>query len=86
MNIELDQIKLIDYAIKGINADVDKLERSIEKGRKLLKDIEKGIASDSKKSPDEIRQIIAAKKAEIESLVKYENEIKWKQLELKGEI
>lgn len=33
----LNQIDILDFAIKGVNADIDKLEQSIKKGRNLLK-------------------------------------------------
>lgn len=83
---KLNQIVLMDYAIKGINADIDKLERSIRRGKQLLKDIESGISHPTSKQPDEIRKIIFERKSEIEHLKQLESDIEWQQLELKGEL
>ena len=83
---KLNQIVLMEYAVKGINADIDKLERSIRRGHQLLKDIESGIAHPTSKQPDEIRKVIFEKKAEIEHLKRLESDIEWQKLELKGEL
>lgn len=81
----LNQIDILDFAIKGVNADIEKLEQSIKKGRKLLKDYENGVTFKTKKTPYEIQEVIQKKKAEIEDLVQVENELKWKLAELKEE-
>ncbi len=81
----LNQIDILDFAIKGVNADIDKLEQSIKKGRNLLKEYENGVTFKAKKTPYEIQEVIQKKKAEIEDLKQIENELQWQLLELKDE-
>lgn len=77
----LNQKQLIEYAIKGVNADIGKIERSIRRGENLLLAIEKGIAQ-SNKTPLEIKQSIQKKKAEIEHLTFTVMKLKWELSEL----
>lgn len=86
MTDKLNQIVLMDYAIKGVNAEIDELEKTIRKGQRLLRDMESGIEYKTTKQPDEIRKIIFEKKAEVEHLVQLKDDIKWQQLEVKGEL
>ena len=81
----LNQIDILDFAIKGVNADIEKLEQSIKKGRNLLKEYENGVTFKTKKTPYEIQEVIQKKKAEIEDLKQIENELQWQLLELKDE-
>lgn len=78
----LNQKQLIEYAIKGVNADIDKIERSIRRGENLLEAKEKGIAPYSDKTPLEIKQTIQKKKAEVEHLTFTVMKLKWELSEL----
>lgn len=80
--MDLSQKQIIEYAVKGINADIDKIERSIKRGERLLLAKKKGIAPYSDKTPTEIKQIIQKKKAEVESLVSKAMRLNWKLSEL----
>ena len=77
----LTKKELIEYAIKGIDADIGKIERSIRRGENLLLAIEKGI-SQSNKTPLEIKQSIQKKKAEVEHLTFTVMKLKWELSEL----
>lgn len=77
----LTKKELIEYAIKGIDADIAKIERSIKRGQTLLADIEKGIAQ-SNKTPLEIKQTIQKKKAEVEHLIFIKLKLTWELAEI----
>lgn len=64
-----DQKTILEYAIKGIDAEIDQLEKSIQKGKKM-------IAEDERKLYD-IQPIISMKKSEIENLLKLKGELSW---------
>ena len=69
--------KVLEYAIKGINAEIAKLEKNIKQGQEYLKQYENGEKPKTNKTPYEIQAIIKAKKEEIENLLKDEADIKW---------
>ena len=81
----LNQFEIVEFAIKGVYADIEKLEQSIKKGKQLLKEFEENGKSKTSKTPFEIHQVIQAKKAEIEELTEVESELKWKLSELQDE-
>lgn len=70
----LDQKIILEYAIKGIDAQIDELEKSISKGRKLIKEDESKLY--------DLQPIINIKKDEIEKLLKHQGELKWQLAEL----
>lgn len=69
--------KILEYAIAGLNAEIDQLEKSINQGKQYLKQIENGEKPKTDKSSYEINVIIRKKKEEIENLEKEKSEIKW---------
>lgn len=73
----LDKNKVIEYAIKGVNAEIDELEKAINQGKKFLKQYEEGEKPKTPKTAFEIKKIISKKKEEIEKLEKYKNELKF---------
>lgn len=70
----LEQKTILEYAIKGIDAQIDELEKSISKGRKLIKEDESKLY--------DLQPIINIKKDEIEKLLKHQGELKWQLAEL----
>ena len=54
----MEEKSLIEWAIKGIHAEIDQLEKDINTGRQLLRQYERGEKPKTSKSPDEIREII----------------------------
>lgn len=73
--------KIIEYAIKGVNAEIDEKEKTIHQGEKFLKQYENGEKPKTPKTPQEITVIIRKKKEEIEKLVKFQNDLKWQLTE-----
>ena len=73
----LTKTQLIEYAIKGIDADIEVLEKSIKKGKSILQAHEKGIATPSPKSTQETRDIVQAKQAELERLNEVKHSLRW---------
>ena len=67
--------KVIEYAVKGIIAEIDEKEKAINQGKQFLKQIENGEKPKTPKSEYEIHVIIRKKKEEIEQLAKYKNEL-----------
>jgi len=74
--------KILEYAIKGINAEIDEIEKTIHQGQQFLKQYENGEKPKTTKTQYEIHVIIRKKKAEIEKLVKDKDDIKWQLAEL----
>lgn len=64
----LNDIQIIEYAVKGITAEIEELEKTIRKGYALVKQIDNGEKVKSSKSRYEILEICREKKSEIERL------------------
>lgn len=78
--------EIYEYAVKGLYADIDKLEKDINRGKRLLLEYERGQKPTTSKTPQEIKEIIREKKAEIEVLDKKRFELTWKMsTEMKNE-
>lgn len=75
--MEIKQIT--DWAIKGINKEIEDLEKSIKQGKQYLLQIERGEKVKTPKSAEEIKQIIEDKTAEIEKLEKLKFSLKWEE-------
>lgn len=73
----LSQKQIIEYAIKGIAAEIDALEKDIQKGYQLVNKIENGEKVKTTKTKLEILEICRTKKAEIEKLDKERFDLKW---------
>lgn len=74
--------KILEYAIKGINAEIDELEKTIRQGKQFLQQIANGEKPKTNKSEYEINVIIRKKKEEIEKLAKDKDDIKWQLAEM----
>lgn len=70
--------EILQYAIKGITAEIEELEKSVRKGYELVKQIEQGQKVKTPKTKQEILEICHAKKAEIEKLDKERFDLRWK--------
>ena len=64
----MKHIEIYEWAIKGLRAEVEKLDNDIRTGKRLLEQYEKGDQPKTPKTPQEIRQIIQRKREEIEEL------------------
>lgn len=73
----LNQNQIIEYAIKGITADIEKLEKTVREGNALVTKIDNGEKVKTTKTRYEIIEINKQKKAEIEKLVKERFELSW---------
>lgn len=74
--------QILEYAIKGINAEIDELEKVIHQGNKFLKQYENGEKPKTEKTQYEIHVIIRKKKDEIEKLAKFKDDLKWQLAEI----
>ena len=59
---------ILEYAVKGLRAEVEKLDNDIRTGQRLLEQYEKGEQPKTPKTPQEIRAIIQRKREQIEEL------------------
>ena len=75
----MERKELLSWAIKGLSAEIDELERSIRKGEKYLDEYRNGKQPKSKKTPEEIKNIIQEKKKQIESLDKKRFNLSWER-------
>ena len=73
----MKQKDLIAWAVKGIGAEIDGIEKAVNQGKRYLLEYEQGKQPKTPKTPDEIRQIIGEKKAEIERLYKMKQDLTW---------
>ena len=80
----MNQTELMKWAIKGLMAEIDGIEKAVNQGKQYLLQYEKGQQPKTPKTPDEIRQIIGEKKAEIERLYKMKQDLTW-EIAMKGE-
>ena len=81
----LNNKQILEYAIKGITAEIEELEKSVRKGYDLVKQIESGEKVKSPKTKYEILEICHDKKAEIEKLDKERFELHWQLSEMQDE-
>ena len=82
----LSEKKILEYAVKGIAAEISELEKQVEKGYELVKKIDNGEKVNTPKSKYEILEICREKKAEIEKLDKEKFAISWQvDVEMKDE-
>ena len=73
----LSQKQILQYAIKGITAEIEKLEKTVREGNALIKKIENGEQVKAKATKYEIAEIVKEKKAEIEKLDKERFALSW---------
>lgn len=69
--------EILEFAIKGIAAEIDELEKSIYQGRRFLNEIENGKQPKTKLSAEEIKNIIRQKQSEIDELSKKQFDLRW---------
>ncbi len=69
--------KILQYAIKGIAAEIEQLEKDIKQGYKYIEQIDKGQKVKTPKTKQEILEIIAEKDAEMKKLEKEKFNISW---------
>lgn len=78
----MKDIEIYKWAVKGIRAEIDKLEKDVSIGKKYLREYENGGNPKTPKTPQEIKEIIQKKKEEIESLDRERFNLEWKISEL----
>lgn len=74
--------ELIQWAIKGIDAEIERKEKDVNKGMQYLLQFEQGQKPNIPKSEYEVKEIIRNKRAEIEKLAKTKFDLKWQLSEL----
>lgn len=78
----LEQKQILEYAVKGINKDIEELDKAARKGGQMIDSYYKGETLKTKLPIYEIENIYREKKAEIEKLEQMKNELKWQLSEL----
>lgn len=73
----MNTTELMKWAVKGLSAEIDELEKTVSQGKRYLLEYEKGGQPKTPKSAEEIRQIIQEKQAEIEKLDKMKFDLNW---------
>ena len=74
--------ELIQWAIKGIDAEIEQKEKDVNKGMQYLLQFEQGKKPNTPKTEYEVKEIIRNKKAEIEELAKMKFNLKWQLTEV----
>lgn len=74
----LSKYELLTYALKGVEADIEKLESKIKKGKNKLKDIEAGNKEKKQESnyyaiQEKVKNLLE----EVENLQKLSDDLKW---------
>jgi hypothetical protein len=75
--MKMERKELLTWAIKGLSAEIEELEKTIRKGEKHLDEYRNGKQPKSKKTPEEIEKIIFEKKKQFEILVKKRFDLSW---------
>ena len=78
----MSEYDIYKWAIKGLQAEIDKLEKEILIGKRYLTEYENGGNPKTPKTPSEIKEIIKSKQEEIEKLDKQRFDISWKISEM----
>lgn len=76
----LSQTEILKFAVKGLEAEIEKLETSIKQGYKLINQIDNGEKVKTAKPRHEILAAVTEKNEEKEKLEKEKFNIEW-QLE-----
>ena len=73
----LNQKQILEYAVKGLSAEIEELEKQVKKGYDLVKKIDNGEKVNRSKTKFEILEICRVKKAEIERLDREKFDLSW---------
>lgn len=71
--------ELLTWAIKGLSAEIDELDKSVQKGKKYLEEHRKGGQPKTPMTPEEIKKVISEKKKQIELLDKKRFDLSWER-------
>lgn len=78
----LNYTQILEYAVKGINAEIEQLEKDVKQGYKFIEQIENGEKVKTPKTKYEIYAICRKKKEQIEKLNKERFELSFELSEL----
>ena len=78
----LNQKQILEYAIKGINGDIEKLDNQLRKGQKMIEQYYKGEPIKSKLSIYQIEETCKKLRTDIENLEKEKDSLKWALAEI----
>ena len=73
----LNQKQILEYAVKGLSAEIEELEKQVKKGYDLVKKIDNGEKVNRSKTKFEILDLCRVKKAEIERLDREKFDLSW---------
>ena len=74
--------EILNYAIKGLGYELEKVDKSLRRGRKLIEQYNRGETLKTDLTIYEIKEVCSKKVAEIELLEKKINELLWNLAEL----
>ncbi len=69
--------EILKYAVKGIAAEIEQLEKEIKQGYKFIEQIDNGEKVKTPKTKSEILEIITEKDAQMKKLEKEKFSISW---------
>lgn len=75
----MERKELLSWAIKGLSAEIDELDKTVRKGKGYLTDYYIGKQPKTKATPEEIQNIIQEKQKQIESLDKKRFNLSWER-------
>ena len=80
----MEHNELLKWAIKGLSAEIDELDKTVRKGKGYLTDYYIGKQPKTKATPEEIKKIVKEKEKQIEALDKKRFDLSWERdVELK---
>lgn len=80
----LNYKSILEYAVKGLTAEIEELEKTVRQGYALVKQIDNGEKVKTPKTKYEILEICREKNAKIERLDKERFELRWELSELQA--
>ena len=74
--------EILNYAIKGLGYELEKVDKSLRRGRKLIEQYNRGETLKTDLTIYEIKEVCSKKVTEIEELEKKRNELLWELAEI----
>jgi hypothetical protein len=75
----MERKELLSWAIKGMYAEIQELEKTIRKGEKYLDEYQNGKQPKTPMKPEEIKKVISEKEKQIEILDKKRFDLSWER-------
>jgi hypothetical protein len=77
--MKMERKELLEWAIKGLSAEISELDKTVRKGKGYLTDYYIGKIPKTKLTPEEIKKVVEEKEKQIEALDKKRFDLSWER-------